>query len=151
MATLSADTIAASIAALSVTGLTIKDLDAIPQQVQARDCPIMFPDPTKFFSNLVVTVDTFGSNSARKTINYTLSYVLLYAEAGEERGLYKVYQPLVQMALSVIDALLINDALNGCIDIQPQDVPIFGTLTDPSGKAFYGATYSFRVVEFSEV
>ena len=44
-------TIANSIAALSVTGVTIKDLDEIPDSAFSGACPIVYPRPDGFVSN----------------------------------------------------------------------------------------------------
>jgi len=144
---LSAATVATSIAALSVSGLTIKDLDAIPQEVTARDCPVLYPDPTRFMTDLVIEVDSFGSASAAKTIRYTLNYVLAYRIVGEERGLYKIYQGFVQKACLFIDAMLANDALSGCIDSTTIGLTL-GVVQDPSGKSFHGCLIPIRIMEF---
>ena len=42
---LSAGTIASSIAALSVPGVTVVGLDGIPETAAGRDCPLMYPRP----------------------------------------------------------------------------------------------------------
>ena len=95
--TLQADTIATSIAGLSVSGVTIKDLDGISEQVHARACPLLYPKPDGFMSNLRVERDSFGpASNARKTVRYTLSYVYLHAPIGEGRGLFDVYADMAQ-------------------------------------------------------
>jgi hypothetical protein len=140
-------TVATSIAALSVSGVTIKDLNAIPQQVQARDCPIFFPDPTRPMGDYVLEVNSYGSSVAKKTAHYTLNYVFLFAEVGQARGIYDIVQPLVQSLSLVLDALNTNDALNGCIDSFPGGLQV-GQMTDPAGRSFFGATVPIRIMEF---
>lgn len=144
---LAAVTIADSIAGLSVSGVTIKDLDQIPQEVQARDCPILFPDPSRYVSDLSVGVDSFGSGSAKKTVKYMLNYVFLYSETGVGRGLADNAAGVVTKVMLILDAFLANDALTGSIDITPLTTTA-GVVNDPSGKPFYGALLSFAVTEF---
>lgn len=143
----SAATVATSIAALSVSGLTIKDLDAIPQEVTARDCPVMFPDPSRFLTDLSIEVDSYGSAAAKKTVRYTLNYILAYRVVGEERGLYKIYQGFVQKVCLLLDAMLANDALSGCIDSTPTGLTL-GVVQDPAGKSFHGCLIPIRIMEF---
>ena len=41
----SSTTIATAISALTITGVTVKDITAIQEQVEPRDCPVLFPSP----------------------------------------------------------------------------------------------------------
>lgn len=146
---LQADTIATSIAALSVSGVTLKDLDEIPEEVSARDCPIVYPRPDGFMSGLAVARRSTGVGSAaEKDITYQLNYAYLHSAVGEGRGLFDVYQDMVQKFLAVLDALLADDALNGAIDIEPQGITQFGLMVDPSGNYFHGANVVLNVLEF---
>ena len=147
---LSADTIAASIAALSISGVTTKGLTTLPSAIDPRECPVLAPsvnDPP-FMTGLNVTRDSFGG---LKTISYTQNWKLYAAPVGQGRGLLDLYPTLVTKALAVLDALIANDALSGSIDVNPEDVPQFGGISDPSGNWFHGAVFSIRCVEFSEV
>jgi len=146
---ISADTIATSIAALSVSGLTIKDLATIRETITARDCPILFPSPADFMTGLTVTRQSM--NGDRKDIGYTLNYVFLYAPVNATNGLYTLYQSMVIMACAIWDAIISNDAVSGSIDITPIAPPSFGIVQDPAGKEYFGATLQFQVLEFSEV
>lgn len=141
-------TIANSIAALSVSGVTLKDLDEIPQAVLPRDCPMIYPKPDGFLSGLVIEIDSFGSTSAKKTVRYNLSYMFLYCPVGTGRGLFDVYAGMVAKALAFLDALIANDALTGAIDIQPAGVLQFGPVPDPAGNLFHGCQVDLAVQEF---
>jgi len=147
---LSADTIAASVAALSITGVTIKGLTNLPAAVDARECPVLAPsvnDPP-FMTGLSVDRDSFGG---LKTIRYTLNWKLYAGPVGQGRGLLDLYPTLVTKALAVLDAFISNDALSGSIDVTPEDLPQFGPVADPSGVQYHGAVISVRCMEFSEV
>lgn len=140
--------IATNIAGLAVSGINIRDLDAIPEQVNARDCPIIYPRPDGFLSSLQVQIDSFGSTSAKKTVYYTLTYRLLGAQVGEDRGLFTLYQAMVDIVADFLDAVIANDALTGTIDLQAVDVTEFGPVSDPAGYVFHGCDILLRVMEF---
>jgi hypothetical protein len=128
--------------------VTIKDVDAIPQAVEARDCPIIYPKPDGFLSGLEVEVDSFGSTQAKKTVRYVLTYMFLHAPVGAGRGLFDVYEGCVTNVLAFLDALIANDALSGSVDIQPSGVTSFGPVPDPSGTVFHGCEIALAVTEF---
>lgn len=145
---LAAVTVATNIAGLTVSGVTLKALNAIPENVAPRDCPIIYPRPDGFMSSLEVEVNSFGSGAAKKTVRYTLNYVYLHSSIGTERGLFKVYEDMVTKALAFVDAVISNDAITGCVDIQPTGITSFGPVADPAGGMFHGAQLSFIVTEF---
>lgn len=145
---LSATTIATAIAALSVTGVTVKDLTAIPEEVFGRDCPLVFPDPSEFMSDLKVTRESFGAASgAFKVVRYNLNYIYMHNEVGEERGLFKVYQDAVSKLTAFIDAVIADDVIGGAIDNLPGTLAM-GVVTDPTGKQFIGAKLAIGIQEF---
>jgi hypothetical protein len=145
---LAALTVATSIAGLSVSGVYLKDVDAIPERVEVRDCPIIYPKPDGFLSDLEVEINSFGSAQAKKTVRYNLNYVFLQSPVGAGRGLFDVYESCVTNALAFVDALLANDALSGSVDIQPAGITSFGPVADPSGNMFHGCVFSLAVMEF---
>ncbi len=146
--TLKIDTVATSIAALSVTGVTIKDLDAIPTNVVPRDVPILFPRMDDFITNLVLTRESMGIPAdAAKDVTYTLNYVYLHAPVGGTRGLHDFAQAMVQKVADIWDEFIANDDLSGPIDINPSGIASFGPLAPLEGEAFYGTHLAFEVTE----
>lgn len=145
---LQAVTVATNIAALSVSGVTLKALSAIPENVAPRDCPIIYPRPDGFMSDLEVEVDSFGSSAGKKTVRYTLTYMYLHSAIGEGRGLFDVYEDMVTKATAFVDAVISNDAIAGCVDITPTGITNFGPVADPAGGMFHGAQMPFVVTEF---
>ena len=142
-------TVANSIAAVSVSGVTIKDIDEIIEFVSARDCPLVQPVPNGFVSGLNVERDSQGLGSvAMKTVMYTLTYRLMYAPIGTGRGLFDVYDDMVAKAGLFLDALISNDALTGTIDITPTGALNFGPVLDPAGNSFHGCDFQLKVMEF---
>jgi hypothetical protein len=140
--------VAEAIAALSVSGVTLKDIDAIPEKVEARDCPILFPRPNEFVTDYELEINSFGSAAAKKTERYKLNYVFLHAPIGAERGLFATHPDLVANARTILSAFRDNDALGGAVDIQPSAIASFGPTQDPSGNTFHGCIITLSVTEF---
>ena len=61
---IAATAVATTIAGLSVTGLTIKDLDGFKDEILNRDCPILIPAP-QYFTDARVKYDSFLRRSLR--------------------------------------------------------------------------------------
>lgn len=146
---LAAVTVADSISKLSVSGVTIKDVDQIPNEVTQYDLPVMFPEPLNFVTDFEVIRDSFGIDSiAKKTARYTLNYTFCHSLVGSGRLLSDVYDDMVTKALLILDAIVANSTVTGAIDIEPLDVASFGVVLDPAGNSFHGCQISVRVMEF---
>ena len=67
-------TIADAITGITVSGLTIKDVDQLPTAINQRDCPLLIPNPENYVSGFNVEIDSFGSGTGCKmTITYNLN------------------------------------------------------------------------------
>ena len=142
-------TIADSIAAVSVSGVTIKDLNEIPEAVTLRDCPVLFPRPDGFVTDLAVKRDSFGTGAvAKMTVTYILTYTFCHAPIGSGRGLFDVYDNMIANAFAIIDAIITNDTVTGLVDLQVDDALNFGPVEDPSGNVFHGCEIQLYVMEF---
>jgi hypothetical protein len=147
---LDAGAIATGIAALTITGVTVKDITAIPQQVQPRDCPVLFPSPDGWLTGSngepADGPATFGSASSRMWIfNRTLQYVYLHSTAGSGRGLYETIPALSDKADAIQQAILLLDLSQ--VDVQSVNISAFGVLTDPTGGNFYGFLVTIQLRE----
>jgi hypothetical protein len=126
--TLVITTITNSIAALSITGLTIKDIDEIPQGVLDRDCPILTPNPDNFVTKFKVEPDTL--DKSKWTVSYELNYLLLYAVVGSGRTTsMEKFSGMVSKAFSFIDAVAAAMALTGAVDWSPGVIDGFDIVT----------------------
>ena len=142
-------TICDSIAGISVSGVTIKDINEIPESVTVRDCPIMYPEPDGFISGLTYTRDSTGSGSvALATVNYNMTYAFLYTSVGSGRGLFDVYDDMLTKVGLIIDAIIISDGITGVVDLTIGDAIQFGAVPDPAGNMFIGTRLVFQIVEF---
>jgi hypothetical protein len=147
---LDAGAIATGIAALTVTGISIKDITAIPEQVQPRDCPILFPSPNGWMAGGNGEPSngpaTFGSPTGRMWVfNRVLNYVYLHSSIGAGRGLIDNIPGMSDNVDAIITKLLELDLAQ--VDIQNISIGAFGELNDPGGNSFFGTTIAVTVRE----
>lgn len=141
-------TVADSISNLSISGVTIKDIDQIPDSA-AMLCPLLIPQPNGFVSDINPEFQSFGSNAAQKMdLSYTLNYLYLHAEVGSGINSYLIYSGLITKLIAIIAAIMSNDKITGLVDMKLQSVSQIGVITDPSGAEFWGIQFSFRVLEY---
>ena len=147
---LSITTVTNSIAALSVTGVTIKDIDEIPTRVDAYDCPILYPEPVDFVTNLSVTPMAYGSGgSGPFDVDYDLTYAFLYAQAGEGSELLSHYSGFVAKVCLILDRIIVSDNITGCVELTWNGIATFGPIYDPTHTStFHGCHLIFHVKEF---
>lgn len=143
-------TIANSIAALNIPGVTIKDIDNIPDSASMLT-PLLIPQPNDFITDLSATFQTFGTGgTAKMDMNYTMNYVYLHAEAGSGLSTYEIYAGLISKLSAIIEEILANDKINGLVDFQLRTIGNIGVISDPADNEFWGALVSFRVLEFAQ-
>lgn len=142
-------TVTDSISKLSVTGLTIKDIDEIPYTVADRDCPIMYPEPLNFITDIDPQPVSFGTGgSGYHDVTYRIHYTFLYRAVGADRGSLTNYSGFVQLYEDVIDKMLDSNQLTGAVDVRPVGNLAFGVVMDPAGNKFIGAELQFAVLDF---
>jgi hypothetical protein len=144
---MSAVTLDTAISALTVSGLTIKGLSAIPQEVNARDCPLLFPDPSKWLGQGASTPGNFDNVSAgRVQYEHNCSYILAYAQDGSGRGLSDYFSGMAALVFLLTQALIRIDIV--AMSIRRVSVTGFGQMTDPTGKGFYGCGITVTALEY---
>lgn len=141
-------TVAASIAAVSISGVTIKGLGAIPDQWDTRvPALIPFPNTNEFITDLEITRDTFGTNAtAKKTIKYQLHYTFFYSQVGEGRAGLEKYADMITLAMQMLDAFhaaTLGGSLQSSVMAQN-----FGRVADVSDNVAYGCEFVFSITEF---
>lgn len=147
--TLSVVTIADSISKLVVTGVTIKDINEIPDSVEDGDCPMVIPKPDGFMSDFELERMAMSSGTANVwNVQYTLTYRFLHSEIGLGLGILDAYPGMVDKVCDFIDRMLLSDTITGAVDLTVEDISTFGPVSDPSGKMFHGCDIAFRILEF---
>lgn len=148
--TLSTATIASGIAALTVSGVTIKDVDEIPETVNSRDCPILFPSPDGFVlggnGEPETGSTTFGTPTTRLwTFNRSYRYVYLHEQAGATRGLKDVIGAMATKVDLILEAIAEMDLTD--VDVMRVGVSDMGVIEAPDAKAFFGAIFEITLRE----
>jgi hypothetical protein len=143
---MSALTLDAAIAQLSVSGLTIKSLSQIPDVDYSRDCPVMHPDPSGWLGQQSATPGNFDNVIAGRIQNtIALNYRLLVAQAGEGRGLLDWMYPMATLTLAIRKEIFSLDLV--AMSIRQVNISQFGEIQDPSGKTFYGSLITVTALE----
>ena len=139
--------VANSIAGLTVSGVTMRDIDQIPD---AADMiyPVMFPQPNNFITDISPVFQSFGSNGTAKIdMSYTLNYVYIHAPAGSGISAFDSYSGLITNLAAIMVTMLSNDVLTGAIDNIPQAITAIDVIEDPAGNSYWGALLSYRILE----
>jgi hypothetical protein len=140
-------TLCDSISKLSVDGVTIMDIDAIPTADLRK--PVLFPEPVGFVSNFSMVRNSQGGGSvALMTVEYDLNYTFCYSPVGSLRTGLGTYGPMVDKAFEILDAIIAIDEITGAVDLTPGEIPIFGVVADPSGNQYNGCKLTVHVMEF---
>jgi hypothetical protein len=143
-------TITDSIAALSVSGVEIRDIDQIPSSLKGYNKPVIFPEPIDFIADPLVTRANFGTGSSQLLdINYTINYQFCYMEVGSLWDLRK-YAKMVEKAFLFWDTINSNDTVSGLIDLRFSTISNFGIVLDPAGNTFHGTSFGLRVLEHAD-
>lgn len=145
---LAVSTITASIASLSVSGMTIVDMSAIPPDVQGTRKQILFPEPENFITDFTITRDTFGMSIAKMTARYTLNYTYCHVPLGTGRTGLDAYDEMVGMWVLLVNAVMNSDTLSGAVEFEIPYIAEFGAVPDPSGQMYLGFRFPITVTEF---
>lgn len=146
--TLAISTVCTSIAALTVAGVTIKDLGDVPPSGE-RITPILFPDPARPLSNYAAERMSFGGGSSHLAdADYDLNYIFLFAKIGAGRTGLDYLEACVEKVQLIIDAVMEIDTITGAVDVWPSSVGDVIVITDPAGNNYIGCNLSFHVKEF---
>ena len=141
-------TVTASIAGLSVSGVTFCDTSAIPPNVGDTRKQVFFPEPENFITDFSMKRDSTGMSNAKMTVQYTLNYTYWHVSLGGGRTGLDEYDTLVARWAAIVDAILASDTLSGCVDFEVPHVSEFGVVPDPSGNLGLGFRFPIRITEF---
>lgn len=114
----------------------------MPIAVQARDLPVLMPDPAQPLASSQSSRMTMGGAGWRR--DRVLNYVCLVAEAGTGRNPADHAEKLANCIDAVENAFC--DAMpDGVHGLPLVSIGGAGLLTDPSGKQFHGFTVQVSV------
>ena len=143
--------VTAAISNISVSGVAIKDISAIPEQALML-CPVMFPSPD-FVTGLNPVVDTLGTaGSERITLDYDITYIYAHCtiNAGVG-GVFAAYAGLVTNIVAIIVTIMTNDNPRDGATLRLKTISKAGAVNDLAGNTYWGCALTLHVTELCEV
>jgi len=130
--------------------LNIKTVDTYPENIEAPDCPILFPHPSNWKGEQVATPRVWDTSEYnQKTHTDTLVYLFLYAQIGEDRGVYVFYKPATLMLDALEEKLMAMDVhMVGNVSVTFS--PLGKQHEGVSGKDFVGCNVTVRAMSLEE-
>lgn len=144
--------VAASIAGLSVSGVTILQPSSLKPAIQARDCPVIYP-AFDFVAGVTDTVRGLGlAGAALHEYRYTLRYLYAHQPAGSGRYPTENTATILANVTAFANALRAADTTSGSagalafyVTVSAIDAP--AVVADPSDNQFWGAVIALSVLE----
>jgi hypothetical protein len=147
--TLDFATVTHSIASLSISGVTVKDIHEIPDMV-GLGAGVLSPRPDNFVTGFSVTPAEVSSQNL--DVRYTLNYVYFHCKIqGGLGGLFSVYSGLITAIAAIVKAFANDAKLSGSIDGGLPVINRIGPIMDASGNSYHGCEVSISILQFLEV
>ena len=148
-ATVNFSTVTNAIAALSIPGVTIKDVDELSDAI-GEDFAVLAPMPAGFITNVLVSRDEVTGQKLR--LSYTLTYRYYHCKiAGGLGGLFSTFSKLVDNAAAILLAFCNDATLAGALDNEAPTFSTFGPVSDPAGIGYHGFDITLNIMQFLEV
>lgn len=144
--------VAASIAGLSVSGVSILTPATLKPAIQARDCPVIYP-AFDFVTGVTDTVRGLGlAGAALHEYRYTLRYLYAHQPAGSGRYPTENTATILANLKAFADAVRGADTTSGSagalayyVTLSEMTAP--AVVADPSDNQFWGAIIALAVLE----
>jgi hypothetical protein len=142
-------TVTHSIASLSISGVTVKDVHELSDALKMTD-HLLVPRPDNFITGLTVTPAEVSKQNL--DVRYTLHYQYFHcAIGGGMNGLFSAYSGLIDKIALIIVAFSKHETLTGAVDNLTLTIDRIGPIPDAAGNAFHGAEMSINILQFLEV
>lgn len=140
-------TVADAIAGLTITGVTVKDIDQVDAS-NVRLTSILAPRPLNYITDISAIADSLGAGGNRQmTLLYTLHYTYYYLPIGSTLSFEK-YNTLIANVATILAALITNDVISGALYTENISVDSLGLVTDPRGDNYFGCEFSLQIAQF---
>lgn len=148
-ATIVLEDVADAIAALSVAGVNIRDIDQIPETAK-NILPVFFPVPNGFITDLAWSRESFGADAdAKMNLTYILHYRYLHGVVGTGGGLLAVYAAMIRNIINILKAIFADSNLGDAVDVTLNGISDIGVHTDPTGELkYHGVEITLKVTEY---
>jgi hypothetical protein len=139
-------TVTDSISKLTITGVTIKDIDQIPSAIGAGTA-LLVPRPKDFVTNF--RVEYTDVTKQNMNVFYTLNYVYYHCALGND--IFAAYPAMLTNMALIIKAFADDAKLTGAVDHNAGVVGPIGGVQDMAGNWFHGFVISKEIMQFLEV
>ena len=144
--------LATAIAALSVSGVTMKNITNMPRSVTKADCPIFFPDPSEWFLDMHTDDDlAFVGQAGQYDVMRKLKYVYIHAPSIAANPISTYYAAMAAKVDLLYNA--IGAMNNGVAVVTKIGTSAFGELEAPTIGAgtirnvFFGCFFEISFTE----
>ena len=147
--TIDLTTVTNSIEALTISDVTVLDVDKIVESMQMNP-KTLAPRPEDFVTDMMVTRDEVSGQKLQ--ISYVLHYRYYHCPiAGGLGGIFASYSAMMTNIIAIQLKLSDDAKLSGSMDtMEPQPFNI-GPVQDPAGNTFLGCEFQISVMQFLEV
>jgi hypothetical protein len=147
--TIDITTVTDAISHLSIAGVTIKDIDEIPDSAGLNRA-IMFPRPDNPVTNF--RVEYAEETRQLQNVYYTLNYMYLHlAASGGMGGIFAFMSGLMTNVVAIVTALTSATTLGGATLNGNPLIGQISPVTDPAGNTYQGCSISIDIMQFLEV
>ena len=144
--TINFTTVTDSIAGLTITGVTVKDSDQIPQAI-GTGYAVLCPRPDNFITGLSITPDEVSKQLLR--VRYTLNYQYFHCRIGA--SLFSAYGDMLTKLALIVKAFANDATLSGALDNGSPTIGRMGPTMDAAGNTYHGCEVSMTILQFLEV
>jgi len=136
-----------AIAAISITGVTVKDADEVAASWKSLP-NVLYPNPEGFITDFSITYQAnLRGATAPLDVAYTLNYRFLGVEIGDLSQMAKQYGDMIGKVADIIAAMISTDTpYSGIVEMEVRSVSI-GARADPVGNIYHGADIALGVTE----
>lgn len=139
-------TVTNSIAALSISGVTVKDSDEIATTI-GLGIAVLCPRPDSFITNLTIVPAELSKQNLDAT--YTLNYIYYHCKIGGD--FIADYSAMLTKIALLIKAFSNDAVLTGALDNGEARINRIGPVQDGSGNTYHGCEISIDIKQFLEV
>lgn len=148
-ATIDLATVTNAIEGLTISGVTIQDVDEIVEDMSMMPATLA-PRPEDFITSVFVTRDE--SSGRLLQLRYTLNYRYYHCPiAGGLGGIFASYSALVTKIVAIQLKFMDDAALAGATDYMDASPMNIGPVQDPAGNWFLGCEFVLTIMQFVEV
>ncbi len=136
-----------AIAALTISGVTIKDIDeVVGSWIQTPN--VLYPNMDDFVTNFAITYPTFVQDGTGPVdVDYTLNYRFLSTQVGDLATVPVQFGNIMTKAIAIANALLVVRApYDGRILMSIGSIAV-GARNDPAGNQYFGADIPLNIQE----